>query len=195
MLFLILGPSGIGKGTQIKLLKKRHPEYVFPKSITTRKMRPGESQGNPYLFISSEEFDRHIKNGDFLEWAEVHQSARYGTLREPIEAAIKEEKTIIKELDIQGLIQIKSTIEKGKLDHLKKNLRAIFIMPPDEETLIKRITQRSEIKERELQARLESAKKEMLQAGICDKIIDTTEADSIEDVYKKLSVVLNNFDH
>lgn len=190
MLFLLLGPSGVGKGTQINLLKERHPEYIFPKSITTRKMRPGESQGNPYHFISDEEFDQHIKNGDFLEWAQVHQAARYGTLRKPIEDALQENKTVIKELDIQGLVQIQKTLDEGGFDELKKRLRSIFIMPPNEETLIKRITQRSEIKERELNARLESARREIAQANLCTSVIETSEDDSIEEVYNKLLTII-----
>lgn len=191
MLFLILGPSGVGKGTQIELLKERHPEYVFPKSITTRQMRPQESQGEPYFFISDEEFDKHIEDNDFLEWAEVHKTARYGTLKKPIEDALEDEKTVIKELDIQGLIQIKKTIEDKDLELFEKNLRAIFIMPPNEKTLIERITKRSKIKEAELHERLESAKKEIEQADICNYTVDTTEADSIADVYKKLIQVID----
>jgi len=192
MLFLILGPSGVGKGTQIDLLQKRHPEYVFPQSITTRKMRPMESQGDPYFFISDDEFDKHIKNNDFLEWAEVHKTARYGTLRKPIEDALMAEKTVIKELDIQGLIKIKDSIKKHHLELFKKNLRSIFIMPPNEETLIRRITGRSKIKEAELHQRLESAKKELEQADICDHIIYTDEEDSIEEVYENLIAIINS---
>lgn len=192
MLFLLLGPSGVGKGTQISLLRERHPDYVFPKSVTTRKMRPGESEGNPYFFISQESFDKHIEDGDFLEWAEVHKTARYGTLLEPIEKALAEEKTVFKELDIQGLIQIHSTIEKKGYENIKKNLRSIFIMPPSIDTLVERITERAPIKEVELQARLESAEKEMRQAGICDIIIETDEDDSIEEVYKKLESAITN---
>ena len=190
MLFLILGPSGVGKGTQISLLKERHPEFVFPTSITTRKMRPGESQGNPYQFISQEEFQKHIDQGDFLEWAEVHKTARYGTLLAPIEEALEQGKTVIKELDIQGLISIISTLEKGGHELIKEQLRSIFIMPPSEEILIERITQRAPIKEIELQARLESAQKEIRQSGICDFVLNTSEDDGIEDVYTKLSAYI-----
>ncbi len=192
MLFLLLGPSGVGKGTQIKLLKERHPEYVFPKSITTRKMRPGESEGNPYHFISQEDFEQYVQNGDFLEWAEVHKTARYGTLLKPIEEALSGGKTVIKELDIQGLIQIHSTIKKAGYESIREQLRSIFIMPPSEETLVKRITERAPIKEVELQARLESAQKEIRQSGICSHIIETREEDGIETVYKKISKVIND---
>ena len=192
MLFLILGPSGIGKGTQINLLRERHPEFVFPKSVTTRAMRPGESEGNPYHFISDEQFDQYVSNGEFLEWAEVHKAARYGTLEKPIEEALAGGKSVIKELDIQGLMNIKSTIEKDGHEAIKKNLKSIFMMPPDEATLIKRITQRSVIKEAELKARLDSAKREIEQAHLCDVIVTTTADDSIEDVYRKLEQVLMN---
>lgn len=190
MLFLLLGPSGVGKGTQIKLLQKRHPDIMFPKSVSTRKMRPGESDGNPYYFISDEAFDQHIANHDFLEYAVVHQSARYGTLKQPIQEALAEGKTVIKELDIQGLKNILSTLEAGEADFLKDKLRTIFLMPPDEETLIKRITGRSEIKERELNARLESARQEIADSKLCTDIIETKREDSIEDVYQKLEKVI-----
>lgn len=192
MLFLILGPSGVGKGTQINLLQERCPEFVFPKSVTTRKMRPKESQGNPYSFISDAEFDAHIVNGDFLEWAQVHKAARYGTLRTPIEMALRQQKTVIKELDIQGLLQIKKTISEKNLELFQKNLRSIFIMPPDEETLISRITGRSAIKEAELSARLESAKKEIAQKEQCDFIVETSRQDSIDDVYQKIISFIPN---
>ncbi len=190
MLFLILGPSGVGKGTQIELLKKRHSEFEFPKSVTTRKMRPRESQGNPYHFISDKTFDQHIADHDFLEWAEVHQAARYGTLRKPIEDALKNEKTVIKELDIQGLLNIKKTVAKGHHELIGKMLRSIFLMPPSEEVLIQRITRRGGIKEVELKARLESAKKEMVQAKLCDQLIPTAELDTPEVVYKKIEQII-----
>lgn len=192
MLFLLLGPSGIGKGTQIALLQKRHPDFEFPRSVTTRKMRPKESQGNPYYFISDAKFDQHISNHDFLEWAEVHKAARYGTLRAPIEDALRQNKTVIKELDIQGLESIKKTILDGHHELIGKNIRSIFLMPPDEETLIERITKRGAVKEAELHTRLESARKEIAHAGICDDVIQTDKKDSIEDVYRKLEKCLTD---
>ncbi|MDP2691510.1 MAG: hypothetical protein Q8O95_03865 [bacterium] len=192
MLFLLLGPSGVGKGTQINLLKERQPEYVFPPSVTTRKMRPGESQGNPYHFITDEEFERHITNQDFLEWAEVHEAARYGTLLAPIEEALEKDKTVFKELDIQGLINITETLTAGAHELIEKNLRSIFIMPPSEETLVKRIICRAPIKEAELHARLESAKREIQQSDLCDFIIETREEDSKEEIYAKLIDIINS---
>ncbi|MDF2379673.1 MAG: hypothetical protein P1V18_05680 [Candidatus Gracilibacteria bacterium] len=190
MLVLILGPSGVGKGTQIKLLQERHPEFIFPKSVSTRKMRPNESDGNPYYFISNDQFDEYIQNNDFLEYAVVHQSARYGTLKKPVKEALLENKTIIKELDIQGLKNILATIKQGDADFLKNHLKTIFIMPPNEETLIERITGRSEIKEIELNARLESARNEINDAHLCTDIVDTDTKDTVEEVYKKLEAVI-----
>jgi guanylate kinase len=192
MLYLILGPSGVGKGTQIKLLRKRHPEFVFPKSVTTRKMRPGESDGNPYFFITNQKFNQHIRNHEFLEYAVVHEAARYGTLKQPIQEAIEKGKTVIKELDIQGLKKIQKTINNGEADFLKEKLTSLFILPPNQETLIKRITGRSKVKEAELHQRLQSSNKEIEQADICNIKIVTTEKDSIENVYKKIDQSIVN---
>ena len=190
MLFLLLGPSGVGKGTQITLLHERHQEFVFPKSVSTRKMRPGESQGNPYFFITDEEFDEHISQHDFLEYAVVHRAARYGTLKAPIKASLEQGKTVLKELDIQGLIEIQKTMSAGEADFLKGKLKSVFIMPPDEETLVERITGRSDIKEAELNTRLESARQEMAQADKCDFVIETSREDDVEAVYRQLGHTL-----
>ena len=107
-----------------------------------------------------------------------------------IKDALQNEQIVIKELDIQGLKQIKETIKMEKLKLFEDKLRSIFLMPPNEEILIERITKRSKIKEAELHARLDSAKKEIKEADICDYIIETTEEDGIEDVYEMLVEVL-----
>ena len=83
-LFIVSGPSGVGKGSLIAQLKKLFPEFVFPISHTTRPMRPGENEGEVYHFISKEEFERGIEAGEFLEYAYIHQSNYYGTLKKPI---------------------------------------------------------------------------------------------------------------
>ncbi|MDP3975637.1 MAG: guanylate kinase [bacterium] len=190
MLYLILGPSGVGKSVQVKKLRENHPDFVFPKSVSTRKMRPGESQGNPYFFISDEEFDQHIAAEDFLEYAVVHESARYGTLKQPIQEAVEQDKVVIKELDIQGLKKVWETIAAGKADFLEGKLASIFLLPPSEEVLINRIVSRSEIKERELNQRLESARREVEQAHLCTHQVKVEDEDSIEEVYEKVGKII-----
>ncbi len=72
-LFIISGPSGVGKGTLIQALKREFPQFVFPISHTTREKRPSEKDGEVYHFISVDEFKRGIEQGEFLEWAQVHK--------------------------------------------------------------------------------------------------------------------------
>jgi hypothetical protein len=75
-LALVVGPSGVGKGTTVSLLKKRHPEWIFPVSATTRPPRPKEKEGETYHFFSPETFDKKITDGEFLEWAWVHKKTQ-----------------------------------------------------------------------------------------------------------------------
>src|SRR5204862_4321515 len=82
--FVITGPSGVGKGTLIRLLRERVPELALSVSATTRQARPGETQGEHYHFISDDEFARHVADGDFVEWAE-YSGRRYGTLRDELD--------------------------------------------------------------------------------------------------------------
>ena len=76
-IFFVSGPSGVGKGTLIAALKERHPEWVFPPSYSTREMRSGEAQGNPYYFIPRSEFEAKIIQEDFLEYAFIHEQDFY----------------------------------------------------------------------------------------------------------------------
>jgi len=100
-LFIISGPSGAGKGTLVDRLVARVPRLWVSVSATTRAPRPGEVPGEDYIFLTPEEFQRHIDEGDFLEWAEVHGN-RYGTLRSAVEEHLAEGVDVILEIDPQG---------------------------------------------------------------------------------------------
>lgn len=184
--FFVLGPSGVGKGESLKLLQKNHPEFVFPKSHTTRPLRQGESEGNPYHFTTIEDFEKRIENKEFLEHAKVHNLHYYGTPKKEIYDAIKEGKTIIKELDIQGYLQARKHFQDGELIGL-------FLLPPSKKILIKRIHQRSEISDEELQHRMASLEKEIAQAGECELQLQLKEEDDIPGQYKKVEkIILDN---
>ncbi len=184
--FFILGPSGVGKGESIKLLQKNHPEFIFPKSHTTRPTRQGESEGSPYHFTTIEDFETRIKNEEFLEYAKVHDLHYYGTPKKEIYDAIKEGKTVIKELDIQGYLQAKEHFQDGELIGL-------FLLPPSKETLIKRIHQRSEMSDEELRHRMASLEKEIAQANRCELQLQLKEEDDIPRQYKKVeTIILDN---
>ncbi len=164
ILFLIMGPSGVGKGTVIKELKKTHPEYIFPTSVTTRDIRPGEKEGDVYNFISKQEFEEKIEAGELLEYAIVHNNDYYGTLKKEILTPLSEGKTVIREVDMQGVISIKKLIPKNQLI-------TIFITAPNYETLVERIKGRSELPQDEIERRMESAKKEFDYADNCDYVV------------------------
>lgn len=165
-LFLIVGPSGSGKGSAILQLKKRHPDYVFPVSCTTRSPRPGEKEGEVYSYISKEVFREWIAEGKFLEWAEVHQNNYYGMLKAPIEEALSSGKVVIREIDIQGFKKVISVLPR-------EDVVGIFIVVRDLEELKSRILKRGVIPDEEMARRMESARSEIAQMDLCDYHIDS----------------------
>lgn len=168
ILYLILGPSGSGKGTVLSLLKQRHPEFVFPVSCTTRVKRPTEVEGEVYHFISKEEFKRRIEAGEFLEWAVVHQDNYYGTMKAPIMEALAAGKTVVREVDVQGVRSIRALMPGDQCV-------SIFLTVPDWETLKGRILQRAVMSEEELARRHESFLKEKEWERECDHVIQSVE--------------------
>lgn len=165
-LFLVVGPSGSGKGSMIAKLKQRHPHYVFPLSCTTRDPRPGEKPGEVYNYISKDEFVKGIEGGEFLEWAEVHQDHYYGILKGPIFQALEEGKIIIREIDIQGFKSVSKIVPP-------ENLVGVFIYVPDLNELKRRILMRGKLPDEEIEKRLISAQKEIDQSDICKYKIDS----------------------
>ena len=169
--FVILGPSGAGKGTLFELLEKSH-KHVFQRilSVTTRAPREGEKEGEQYHFFSIDQFTSAKEKGEFLEYACVHQSAFYGTLKAPVFACLDAGQHAMKEVDYQGLIQLKQNMDVSRLC-------SIFIMPPEESILRERIKERAPISERELDHRMVSVKKELEYAKECDHIFWPTDGD------------------
>ena len=110
-IFFISGPSGVGKGTVIDLLRQRHPEFAFPPSCTTRDPRPGEVEGETYFYLTMEAFEARIEAGDFLEYADVH-GRKYGTLRAPLVDGVEAGKTVIREFDVQGYLQARERLPR-----------------------------------------------------------------------------------
>jgi guanylate kinase len=161
LLFLISGPSGVGKGTVIQALKEKYPQFVFPISHTTRQVRPSEKDGQVYHFIGVGQFEEGIKNGEFLEWARVHQKDYYGTLRKPIMDALEAGKIVVREVDVQGFHSIKKVVSP-------ENLVTIFIRAESMEKLLERIARRGRLPEEEIKRRMESAEKELKDAHLFD---------------------------
>jgi guanylate kinase len=156
--FVITGPSGVGKGTLIRGLLERVPELELSVSATTRKPRPGERDGVDYHFLSPEEFEAHVAAGDFLEHAS-YSGNRYGTLRSEVERRLAEGKPVVLEIEVQGARQVRSAMPEAV---------AVFITPPSREALRARligrgtdtadqVDERMRTAERELEARPEFA--------------------------------------
>jgi guanylate kinase len=149
--FVITGPSGVGKGTLIENLLDRVPELELSVSATTRDPRPGEVDGRDYHFLGPEEFDRRVAAGDFLEYAD-YSGNRYGTLREEVERRLAEGRSVVLEIEVQGARQVRDAMPEAV---------QIFIAPPDEEALRERLEGRGTDSSEAIEQRLETAKTEL----------------------------------
>ena len=166
---ILLGPSGAGKGTVMRLLKEDDLSSLkFALSTTTRTPRPGEAEGVDYYFWSKEEFEQGIADDIFLEWAQVHNDNYYGTLRSEILPVLQDGLATIKEMDVQGVEQVWQNMSS-------QNIVTIFIKPPSLKILRQRIVDRAPITERELEQRMTSLAQEMEYASMCDYQIQSEE--------------------
>lgn len=145
---VLVGPSGVGKGTVVNHILRHHPEVHLSISATTRDPRPGEVDGLNYYFLDPGEFDALISSGALLEWAEVHGSNKYGTPRGPIDAALSQGKSVLFEIDLQGARNIRKSMPEARL---------VFLLPPDWDELVRRLRTRGTETEEEISRRLESA--------------------------------------
>lgn len=188
-LYLILGPSGVGKGTIIQMLRDRHPEIVFPVSATTRQPRPGERDGHTYYFLTEHEFAERESNGEFLETAKIHGKCNYGTLRSEIVPALESDHAVLREIDVQGLRQIMQ-------QDIGYPVVSIFLYPPvvDEELMRQRIRERAPISDTELEARMESMRRELEVAPECTHILQTIDGDP-EYTYLDIELIMQGQDY
>ena len=146
-LIIISSPSGGGKGTLIKEILKSTPDIGYSVSYTTRAAREGEENGRDYLFVSYQEFSDLIKQGEFLEYAEVHGNF-YGTSKTRVDHEIENGRDVILEIDVQGA----ENIVKGFPDAV-----SIFILPPTFEILRERLTARATETNENLALRLKNS--------------------------------------
>lgn len=157
-LFVISGPSGAGKGTLVSRVRDTMPDLGLTVSATTRAPRAGEVDGVNYHFLTEEEFSRRIENGDFIEWAQVHDH-RYGTLVQEVERKLSNGSSLILEIDVQGALNVKKRFPESIL---------IFIEPPSMEVLEQRLVGRGSETDESLRLRLANARHEMSLADRYD---------------------------
>ena len=115
MVFVVTGPSGVGKGTLIAALRERHPELGLSVSATTRAPRPGEEDGVDYHFLTEAEFDRRLARGEFVEHA-TYAGHRYGTLRAELERRTRGGAPVVLEIELQGARQIRAAMPEAVAD-------------------------------------------------------------------------------
>ena len=149
--FVITGPSGVGKGTLIARLLEAHPELELSVSATTREPRDGEQDGRDYHFLSPEEFDRRADAGDFLEFA-TYSGNRYGTLRSEIERRLEAGHSVVLEIEVQGARQVRAAMPESV---------QIFIAPPEPAALRQRLLDRGKDSAEAIDARLAVAAQEL----------------------------------
>ena len=150
--FVITGPSGVGKGTLIERLLERIPELELSISATTREPRTGEVDGRDYHFLSPEEFRRRLEAGDFLEHAS-YSGNYYGTLRQEVQRRVEACHSVVLEIEVQGARQVR--------DALGADAVLIFIAPPDEGVLRERLEGRGTDSPEAIEQRLRTAEVEL----------------------------------
>ena len=150
-LFILSGPSGVGKGTVRARLFERVSGLVYSISCTTRKPREGETDGIQYRFLDEPTFTSYTREGYFLEWARVHDHL-YGTLREDVERELERGNHVVLEIDVQGALQVKEKMPDSIM---------VFLMPPSLEELKKRLARRGTEEAETMKVRLENASSEL----------------------------------
>lgn len=165
MIFILSGPSGVGKDAVFSDLKRRVPFLNFVVTTTTRSRREGEEEGVDYHFISPSMFERLRDEGEFLEWSCVYGNF-YGVPKRKVEEAIQKDEDILLKVDTQGA---------EKLKKMFPSARTIFLLPPSLEELRRRIDQRGEIPDKEL--RMEKAKQEMACGHSFDHVLINREVE------------------
>jgi len=149
--FVITGPSGVGKGTLIRGLMERVPDLQLSVSATTRAPRPGELDGVDYHFLTREEFERRVRAGEFVEHAD-YAGRRYGTLRSELSERARAGKAVVLEIEVQGARQVRAAVPGAVL---------VFIAPPSAHALRERLSGRGTDDHEEVERRLRVAEEEL----------------------------------
>jgi len=177
LVYIISAPSGSGKSTLTNEILKLVPNLVFSISYTTRALRGSEQNGKQYHFVSMDEFDRMVRDGEFLEHANVHGNC-YGTSRQFLREAGRGGNDLLLDIDVQGAAQIK----KNLTDAI-----SVFVVPPDRKTLEWRLRNRGENREEDIQRRLQDAKREIEEYDKYDYVLIN---DQLEKSIERLQAIV-----
>lgn len=174
-LFVLSGPSGVGKTTIRKEIPRLLPDIHLSVSCTTRKRREGETEGQDYFFVDESQFEDMLSNGKLLEWANVHGNM-YGTPSEPIEKVLSEGEDSLLVIDVHGAAQVRDARPDSVL---------IFLMPPSIEELKRRLMGRNTESEESIKVRLDNAMHEIeLSLKYDYKVINSDVGQATEEIIK-----------
>jgi guanylate kinase len=175
--FVITGPSGVGKGTLIRGLMEQLPDLQLSVSATTRAPRPGEREGVDYHFLSREEFERKVSAGEFVEHA-GYAGRSYGTLRSELEERVRAGAPVVLEIEVQGARQVRASVPDAV---------QVFIAPPSLEVLRTRLIGRGTDDPEEVERRLRVAAEELTaQPEFAHVVIN----DRLEDALAQLTAIV-----
>lgn len=177
-LIIISGTTCAGKGTIIKRLLEENSNLELSISYTSRPIRGNEVDGVDYYFVTKEQFEEKIKNGDFLEYAEVHYGSYYGTPRLELEEKLASGKDVILDIDVQGAQQIKELMPETVL---------IFILAPSMEEVKRRIKARGMENNEQIIARFQAAYREINEINKYNYVVVN---DILEDAVQKVQSIL-----
>lgn len=175
--FVITGPSGVGKGTLIRGLMERLPQLELSVSATTRAPRPGEQDGVDYHFLSSDQFERHVREGNFVEHAD-YAGRRYGTLRSELEQRVAEGAPVVLEIEVQGARLVRAAMPDAV---------QVFIAPPSLDALRTRLIGRGTDGSEEVERRLGVAEQELAAR---DEFSHVVVNDRLEDALSELVAIV-----
>jgi len=168
--FVITGPSGVGKGTLIRGLLARIPELELSVSATTRRPRAGERDGVDYHFLNDAEFDRKVAAGAFVEHA-AYSGRRYGTLRSELERRTTAGVPVVLEIEVQGARQVRKTLPSAV---------QVFIVPPSEQALRERLVGRGTDDPEQIERRLAVDERELAAQDEFDhKVMNDRQEDAV----------------
>ncbi len=182
-LIIFAAPSGSGKTTIVRHLLKTYPQYLeFSVSATTRPIRPGETHGKDYYYLSADDFQHKITNDEFLEWEEVYAGTRYGTLKSEVDRIWAKGKAVIFDIDVEGGLNLKNRFKEKAL--------SVFVMPPSIKILEERLNSRNTDSPESIARRIAKAEKELKTAELFDCFILN---EVLDDALKKAEVLVGEF--
>ncbi|MBE6391720.1 MAG: guanylate kinase [Lentisphaerae bacterium] len=167
-LIVISGPSGVGKSTLVKKAREVLPDLEFSVSCTTRAPRAGEVDGRDYFFLNETEFEKKVQQNEFIEFAGVF-AHRYGTLKSEVLSRLQRGADVILDIDVQGAKQIRQAARNDS--EIARAAQFIMIVPPDMETLSRRLTGRNSETPESLKLRLAGAQSELSNFRIYDYLV------------------------